>query len=458
LKRFSAVLVVVWLLAACTPDGSKTSPAPVETRQAERPNILVVVTDDMRVDGLLVMDFTNEWFSSGTKYLEAYATTPLCCPARASIFTGRYAHNHGVLKNQDSHDLDTDTTIQAHLQTSGYTTAMVGKYLNSWSVEDDPPHFDEWALYAGRYYGKPFNVNGKIVETTDYSTYHVAKRAQQFLHGFEDNDEKPWYLYVATEAPHAPFTVAPQYKAAPIPTAKDAPSLYKNLGLTERDLSDKPDLPRRPFSLEKPNILRKKQLRTLMSVDDVVRKLAKSLENLGEERDTLVFFLSDQGLLQGEHGLYAKRLPYTESIKIPLLMRWPGHDLPRLDRDLVANVDLAPTIRDVAGIPPGTMPVDGISLLGGARRTQLLLEQQENWRVGLPNWRSIRTLDYQYVEYYKRDGSLFDREYYKVQEDPFQLLNLLGDDDPSNDPDVERLSETIARYQDCREEGCVISE
>jgi arylsulfatase A-like enzyme len=124
----------------------------------------------------------------------------------------------------------------------------------------------------------------------------------------------------------------------------------------------------------------------------------------------------------------------------------------------VANVDLAPTIRDVAGIPPGTMPVDGISLLGGARRTQLLLEQQENWRVGLPNWRSIRTLDYQYVEYYKRDGSLFDREYYKVQEDPFQLLNLLGDDDPSNDPDVERLSETIARYQDCREEGCVISE
>jgi arylsulfatase A-like enzyme len=453
MNRWFTVLIGLCILVGCTPsDRVEVSPGSTPPAEPERPNVLVIVTDDMRADALVVMDFTTQWFGSGTRYSEAYATTPLCCPARASIFTGLYAHNHGVHKNQDSHDLDTSTTIQAHLQDSGYTTAMVGKYLNAWSVEDEPPHFDRWALYAGRYYGKPFNVDGTITETSDYSTYHVAKRSQQFLRSFERQDDKPWFLYVATEAPHAPFTVAPQYKAAPLPAAPENP------GLEERDLSDKPALPRRPFSLEQPQILRRKQLRTLLSVDDVVEKIAGTLERLDEDRDTLAIFLSDQGLLQGEHGLYAKRLPYTESIQIPLLLRWPGHDLPKTSDELVANVDLAPTIRDVAGIAPDEMPVDGISLFSEAERTQLLLEQPENWRIGLPDWRSIRSLDHQYVEYYNRSGGPFGREYYAVKEDPFQLTNLLGDDDPTNDPDIGQLSDLISRYRDCSGEGCVITE
>lgn len=453
--RVVATLLAVCTLGACTsgrqePTGTRSSP------QAERPNVLVVITDDMRPDGLDAMPFTVKWLIQGGRtYTNAYATTPLCCPSRASIFTGRYAHNHGVLKNHDSHDLDTERTIMAYLQKqTDYRTALVGKYLNSWKVEEDPPHFDLWASYSGRYYGKPFNVNGTPQPTNDYSTYHMAKRSTQFLRAFEKDDEDPWFLYVATVAPHAPFTIAPQHKAQPVPLlgrrSGPAPSLR------ERDLSDKPDVPSRPFSLERTRQLRKKQWRTLLSVDDMMRKLRGVLARLEEEEDTVVIFTSDQGILQGEHGLFAKRLPYTESIRMPLLIRWPGKVEQGADTRLVANVDIAPTIMELTGVAPDE-PLDGVSLLSDVERSELFIEQLENWRVGLADWRSIRTEEAQYIEYYGRGGNLIDREYYDLVADPFQLLNLLGDDDPANDPEVTDLSGDIEELSTCAGSACVVA-
>lgn len=440
-------------LAACTPARDDNA-TPEPTPAPERPNVLVVVTDDMRPDGLDAMPFTVRWLIEGGRtYMNAYATTPLCCPSRASIFTGQYAHNHGVFKNHDSHDLDTETTIQAYLQKqTDYRTALVGKYLNSWKVDEDPPHFDEWASYSGRYYGKPFNVNGKAVPTNDYSTYHMAKRSVHILKGFERDDDKPWYLYVATVAPHSPFTIAPQYKGADVPILGRRSGLPPSLH--ETDLSDKPDLPARPFELERTRELRKKQWRLLLSVDDLMRKLRATLERLDEEKDTLVIFTSDQGILQGEHGLFAKRLPYTESIQMPLLMRWPGKIEQGADERLVANVDIAPTIMELAGITPDE-PVDGVSLLSDEARSELFIEQLENWRVGLADWRSIRTREAQYIEYYGRGGRLIDREYYDLIADPYQLRNLLGDADPSNDPDVAELSAQIEHLESCEGADCV---
>lgn len=453
MRRFLAVLLAAATLAACTPARDDNA-TPEPTPAPERPNVLVVVTDDMRPDGLDAMPFTVRWLIEGGRtYTNAYATTPLCCPSRASIFTGQYAHNHGVLKNRDSHDLDTERTIMAYLQDqTDYRTALVGKYLNSWAVEEDPPHFDKWASYSGRYYGKPFNVNGTPTPTNDYSTYHMAKRSTEFLRAFERDDEDPWFLYVATVAPHSPFTIAPQHKAEPVPI------LRRNIGpapsLTERDLSDKPDLPSRPFSLERTRQLRKKQWRTLLSVDDMMRKLRGALARLDEEEDTLVIFTSDQGILQGEHGLFAKRLPYTESIQVPLLVRWPGKVEQSADDRLVANVDIAPTIMELTGITPDE-PVDGVSLLSDQARSELFIEQLENWRVGLADWRSIRTREAQYIEYYGRGGRLIDREYYDLIADPYQLRNLLGDADPSNDPDVAELSAQIERLESCEGADCV---
>ena len=446
-------LVVVAVAAACTP-ASDVEVRPAPQPEPERPNVLVVVTDDMRPDGLNAMPFTVRWLVKGGRtHTNAYATTPLCCPSRASIFTGRYAHNHGVLKNQDSHDLDTDETVMAYLQAkTDYRTALVGKYLNSWAVDEDPPNFDRWASYSGRYYGKPFNINGTPTPTTDYSTHHMAKRSVQFLTSFERSDDKPWFLYVAPVAPHAPFTVAPEHKAEDVPVlrrgADPAPSLR------ERDLSDKPDLPARPFSLERTRQLRKKQWRTLLSVDDMMRRIKKALMRLDEEEDTMVIFTSDQGILQGEHGLFAKRLPYTESIQVPLLLRWPGQVEQSTDDRLVANVDIAPTIMEVAGVEPD-VPFDGRSLLSDEERSVLFIEQLENWRVGLADWRSVRTDDIQYIEYYSRAGKIIEQEFYDLQDDPFQLRNLFGDDNATNDPDVGELASQISTFSTCEGSECL---
>lgn len=440
------------VLGACTSGNEPPRGTPSPEPEPERPNVLVVVTDDMRVDGLQAMPSTVQWLMDGGRtYTNAFATTPLCCPSRASIFTGLYAHNHGVLKNRDSHDLDTETTIQAYLQDAGYKTAIAGKYLNSWSVEEDPPHFDRWASYSGRYYGKPFNVNGRPVPTDDYSTYHIGNRALQFLRGFERDDDDPWFLYVAVVAPHTPFTIPSQYRGADVPIMGRRILNLVDPVVRERNVADKPEIKGREFALERPRQLQRKQWRMLLPVDDIMRKLRARLRRLGEEKDTLVIFTSDQGLLQGEHGLFAKRLPYTESVQVPMLLRWPGHVDQGSDDRLVANVDIAPTIAELAGIDVG---VDGRSLLDADTRDELFLEQLDNWRVGLPDWRSIRTTDFQYVEYYDRKGQLMEREYYDLVEDPFQLTNLFGDADPENDPDAEALALRIAAYRDCTLDGC----
>ena len=455
MKRHACMFMVIALLAACTSEPSRNAES-TPTPEPERPNVLVVVTDDMRVDGLQAMPFTVQWLVGGGRfYRNAYSTTPLCCPSRASIFTGLYAHNHGVLKNRDSHDLDTGTTIQAYLRSQAdYRTALAGKYLNSWNVSEDPPHFDKWASYSGRYYGKPFNVNGRTTPTDDYSTYHIGARALQFLRRFERADDQPWFLYVATPAPHTPFTIPSQYRGADVPLIG-----RRLLDLTdpvprERNLSDKPDYQGRTFALERPRKLQRKQWRMLLPVDDIMRKFRRALKRLGEEEDTVVVFTSDQGLLQGEHGLFAKRLPYTESIQVPLLVRWPGHIEQGSDDRLVANVDIAPMIAELAGADPEP-PMDGASLLGAEARTELFIEQLDNWRVGLPDWRSLRAHGYQYIEYYTRAGDLMEREYYDLEADPWQFRNLFGDRDPANDPDVEALSALIDAYSSCGGDECL---
>jgi arylsulfatase A-like enzyme len=450
MRALLALLVVSAI--ACTPGGETDArPEPRDTPDP-RPNVLLIVTDDQRADTLDVMPATRKWFAKqGTTFPNAFATTPLCCPSRASIFTGQYPHNHGVLKNQDSHDLRTRSTLQYYFgEETDYRTALVGKYLNSWSVDEDPPHWDRWASYSGRYYGKPFNVNGRVTETNDYSTYHIAKRARGFLRSFERPDERPWFLYIAPVAPHAPFHISPKYRAAPVPSWK------RNPAIDERGLGDKPKFTPRPFDLDKTEVLRRKQLRTLMSVDDLVRKVMQTLTRLDEAEDTLAIYTSDQGLLWGEHGMFAKRLPYTQSIAAPLMIRWPGYfDAGATDDSLVANIDLAPTIMEVAGlIPDRRYPVDGRSLLASEERDELYIEQLENWRVGLPDWRSLRTDEFQYVEYYARDGDVMAREYYDLVTDPWQLRNLLGDADGSNDPDLGDLSERLAAFSRCSGASC----
>jgi arylsulfatase A-like enzyme len=457
-RSWSVRLLLGLLILGALVSAVETSAIPPAPRAQEGlPNIIVIVTDDQRSGTLDVMPSTRRWFKrGGTNFNKAFATTPLCCPSRASIFTGRYAHNHGVRRNTSTSNLNHDTTIQRYLQDAGYRTALFGKYLTGFSVEWDPPHFDTWSFFPNSkrsFRNGTWNVDGRTRVIRRYATRYLSRRSRRFLESAESEDERPWFLFLSPPAPHAPYTPQRRYASSPVPHWNPNPAVR------ETDRSDKPAFVQaRSFSVWRARQVRAKQMRTLMSVDDMVKKVFSKLQAVGERRNTLAFFLSDNGYQWGEHGLggtvYAKRPPYNGSVRIPLLARWRGHFLRgHRDRRLVANIDVAPTIADAARIRPDA-PMDGRSLLSPGSRDHLLLEYFLD--VGTtPDWASIRTRDVAYVEYYLADGlTPTFREYYSLRQDPWQLENLLGNSDLIDDPQFDGLSRQLDHDRRCSGSGC----
>ena len=422
--------------------------------QDDRPNVLIIVTDDQRErDEMMVMPNTLRIFGAeGTRFTHAFASTPQCCPSRASIFTGRYAHNHGVRRNQDGDRMNQMVTLQRYMQQrAGYRTALVGRYLNAWDTAENPPFFDKWALFRAGYYDNEFNVNGQLVDVAQYATDYIGEQSIDFLEEFEEeDDQQPWLMYVTVSAPHYPFFASDEYAET------EVPSLELNPALNEDKLGDKAGfVAKAGFTVDEGAAIYEKQLRTLMSADDAVGEIFDALAHLGEDQDTLAFFVSDNGMILGEHGLYAKRLPYTESIQVPFFMRWPGRvDAGGTDDRLVGNIDIAPTVLDVAGVSPEvSLEQDGRSLFGPRERTRFLTEQWGSWSANRPTWASIRTHDYQYIQYYFKNGvDLRFREYYDLTKDPWQTKNLLGDAEESNDPSavmIQSLETQLERDRTC---------
>ena len=180
-----------------------------------------------------------------------------------------------------------------------------------------------------------------------------------------------------------------------------------------------------------------------------------TLRSNGELQNTLAFYVSDNGLLWGDHGLGGKGAPYTQSVQIPMYMRWTGHVTKRATkRRIVANIDVAPTIVEAAGLG-GTAPMDGRPLLSSAARSRILLEMfGSNSRPDV-RWAATVSRDRQYVEYFAGDSSTPTfREYYATASDPWQLRNLLGDPLTSNDPDVGSLSDQLDRDRRCAGADC----
>lgn len=377
-------------------------------------------------------------------------TTPLCCPSRASIFTGLFAHNHGIRTNGSS-ALPQNRTVQRYLHDAGYKTAVLGKYLNAWPLERNPPHFDRWALVRSRsYWNGEFNLNGRVKTLQGYVTEVLATRSVHFLRAFNRSDARPWFLYVAPTAPHLPAIPEPQYANVPITRWRPNPAVL------EADRSDKPPWIRtRSASLEWVRDFRARQLRTLMSVDDLVKRIFRELHSLRESRRTIAVFLSDNGFYWGEHGLIKKEQPYTEAVAVPMLLRWPGHvSSSTIDRRNATNVDIAPTILAAAGIAP-SRPMDGRSLLEPWTRPVVFTEHWGRRAKGLPNWNAVRTRRIQYVEYYSDDFSrIIFREYYRLGRDPWELRNLLHDGIRLNDPDTSRVRSWIKKYRSCSGSSC----
>jgi arylsulfatase A-like enzyme len=409
----------VWAAGLVAPVSARAVPP-----ENSRPNVLVILTDDQRADLMSVMPQTVQLFDEqGVTYSNAFANTPLCCPARASIFTGRFAHNHRVTANGLPAGFDHSVTIQRYLQEAGYRTGIVGKFFNQWDVSDNPPFFDRWAVTNEL---PTYNVDGAVVSVDEYATDYMANTAEQLIRDFEAQASTPWFLHVAPTAPHLPVSVAPEYQSVPVEPWQPAPSISKP-----------PD----------PQITDGTR-RMLMSVDDLVAQLFQTLEELGEADNTLAFFVSDNGFMWYEHNLWAKNKPYTESIEVPFLARWPGH-LPagQVEEDPVALVDMAPTILDAADHAP-TSPMDGGSLLATSARTDMLTEA---WRsTGTLAWASLRTTGYQYIEQFQSDGQTVKaREFYDLDEDPWQLVNLLAGRKGVGRPDVAALHARLSQAMSC---------
>jgi arylsulfatase A-like enzyme len=450
------MIVVSMAFLASFPSQRADSLSSARMVAATPPNVLIFVTDDQRADGTLdVMPRTRQWFEQGgTRFTNAFATTTLCCPGRGSIFTGRYAHNHGIRTNGGwdlIQRLDQSSTLQRYLHGAGYRTALVGKYFYSWDRNVAPPYIHDWALTGGGYHNAHFVVNGRG-QNAPYSTDFTAEHAVGLLRQYERNDSQPWFIYAGTTAPHLVAEPEASYAQAPVSDWAGNPAVF------ESDRTDKPSWvrgynPKFGDTFDQNLEVRRAQLRTLMSVDDVVGSVMEEIRRLGEEGNTLAFFLSDNGYMWGEHSLGAeKRFPYSQSVQIPLLMRWPGRVATGTwDQRLVANVDVVPTVFAAAGLSPDPhFPVDGASLLSpGARSFQLL----EYWRSpdgGPPGWASLRTTTHQYIEWYGDDGvTQTFREYYDLVNDPWQLQNLLADGNPANDPNIAALSDELARQRTC---------
>ncbi|MFE0647029.1 sulfatase [Streptomyces sp. NPDC059534] len=408
---------------------------------ATRPNILLIVTDDQPKHTEWALPKTVAWLADqGVKFTNGHVTTPLCAPSRSSVFSGRHAHNHGVRNNKASHSLDQSTTVQKYLKQAGYRTGLFGKYLNSWTLADNPPHFEEFALLQPGYVDAQWNVDGTVRTINGYTTTIVRNRTLDFLDKAAD-DPRPWFAYVTPYASHGPRTPEAKYAGTPVPEWNGRPSV------PEGDRSDKPAyIKNATGTLADGRRIRAEQLRTLLSVDDAVQAFKDKLQALGQLDNTLVIYIGDNGFSWGDHGWTAKSVPYRQAHEVPFYLSWPAGGLGAgtVDQRIVANIDIAPTILDAAGITPNA-PVDGTSLLSAQSRDHLLVEwwKQGTGAGGAPTWSSYVAKDKQYTEYYdlttdgagtvSGTGQVKFREYYDLTNDPNQLTNKLYEATPAQE-------------------------
>lgn len=408
-------------------------------------DIVLILTDDQVPGTLQYMSRTMSLIGqSGVEFTSAFASTPLCCPSRASILTGLYTHNHHVLTNfgpTGGATVFVDTsTVATWLQRAGYRTALFGKYLNDypkllpWPYV--PPGWSVWGAFK-----TPEYYQYELVTTTgetaygsapqDYSTDVIADAAVNFIATTPANQRL--FLYYAPFAPHFPATPAPQ----DIGTYGHLPGL-RPPNYDEADVSDKPawvqGLPlAAPLKSDSNDAFYRRNVESLQSVDRAVERIYNALVAAGRLDRTVIIFASDNGIAFGEHRFFTKNCVYEECIRVPLLIRAPGI-VPRRDNHLVELIDLAPTIAGWAGINPGTK-VNGMDLgpllrnASATWRTEILLEvlaqTQAPAAEGL--FSAVRTDRYLYSELVGGELELYD-----LQSDPFQLANLAGNPGQGN--------------------------
>ncbi len=437
------------------------TPAPL------RPNILFILTDDQRWDttdathsptGAFIMPRTRaELADQGVELLNAFMTTPVCCPSRSSTLSGSYAHRTGVYRNSGTNggadDFEDASTVATWLQSAGYRTGLIGKYLNGypqlWPDNQTPyipPGWTEWrglrnvAFYDYRMV-EPDGMGGYRVvlygsDPEDYLTDVMREKAKAFI-GDAVAAGEPFFLYLSFKAPHLPQVPAPRHEGLFQDLTPWRPPSYN-----EADVSDKPSwvqalAPQNSAELDQ---IRIDQLEMLQAIDEAIggsttygiTGIMEHIRNLGIADDTMVVFFSDNGWYWGEHRLRAKNNPYEEAIRSPMFVYYPQlAPLPRKETRFALNIDLAPTFAELAGVG---VPIahDGVSLIrlldGTAPvwRTDTLVE---GWPGSHP-WALVREERWKYTELPMTPGdphTLFEVELYDLWSDPYELVNVAGD-------------------------------
>jgi arylsulfatase A-like enzyme len=391
----------------------------------QRFNFLIIIADDQRADsvGPYMPKTQARVFDQGVQFSKAYITTPECCPSRASMFTGQYASSNGVREN--SYPL-LNPTIFNELSNAGYLTGMLGKYLNTWNGSPRP-EFDLWAVFpfgAGYFDNPILSRVGRVTRERGYQLDILSRDAFSFLERAA-REQRQFALIYSSFAPHEPAIAHPRDRSL----YRDLPPFRPpNFGVT----AGKPAWVQRAgrMTTEKAkfvDVMRRRQLQTIWSLDRAVDGLVTKLEQLGLDQTTVIIYLSDNGLLWGEFGLESKSCAYEPSIRVPMAVRLPrGLVAPRVESKLVANIDLAPTLRDLAQL--GSDPKsDGASLAGlmidtdAPWREHLMIEGFRNTETRSP-FRAVHRGDAIFIE----NGGDID-ELYDLNSDPYQLRNVAAD-------------------------------
>jgi len=439
---------LVWAIIGLLPCQAveETLPAVAKIEGVQPRNVVFILTDDHRYDA---MGFMNHPFletphldslaSNGVHLKNAFVTTSLCSPSRASILTGLYTHRHRVIDNNRQVPPGTKFFPQ-YLQRAGYSTAFIGKWHMGGHHDDPRPGFDYWLSFRGQgNYLSPgpkytMNLNGKRVPQKGYITDELTDYAVDWLE--KQSSDKPFFLYLSHKAVHANFTPAERHagryadadlgflpRGEEITAENNAPRWVRDQrnswhGIDFSYHSDK--------GLD---YLYRRYCESLLAVDDSVGKVLQQLKKMGVHDDTLVVYMGDNGFMFGEHGLIDKRVSYEASIRVPMMMQCPDlYEGGKVVEQVIGNIDIGPTIMQAAGLETPQY-MDGMSFLEMPNKTP------ESWRDYFlyvyyweknfpqsPTQFALRGQQYKYITYY----GLWDTdELYDLQADPGETRNLI---------------------------------
>jgi N-acetylglucosamine-6-sulfatase len=456
MKALRLLALLAALLTTAFARRTEDRDTPQQPRIARRqPNIVMVLVDDMRWNEMRVAGHPfidtphmDRLAREGARFLNAFATTPLCSPSRACFLTGQYAHTNGIIDNtaRPSHELK---VFPLALQRTGYRTGFFGKW--HMGNDDSPrPGFDHWIGMSGQgeAIDPTLNIDGTRVNAKGYTTDLLTDHVERFIQG---PSEKPFLVYLAHKAIHPNVIQRNDGSVVPLPgqpggfvAAERHRGRYAGRTMPRRESAFKPPLgkpalrrkidqlpPLGPETATSDEEIRGR-LEMLLAVDDSLGRIVSALERKGVLDDTVVVFTSDHGYFYGEHGLNEeRRLAYEEAIRIPLLIRYPRMAAAgSTPSPMILNIDIAPTLLEIAGVKPdaGIQGRSMVPILEGrsrAWRSSFLVEYFSDTvfpRTRNMGYVAVRTGRHKYIQYRELRGM---DELYDLEADPYEQANII---------------------------------